>query len=95
MTPAIALRHAARAPVARPAGRRDDWDLGDKYFPYRGVPNFYLHVFRERELRADLRAAGLGVRRWVPLEVRRRHALRFPWLARSLRANGWIVVAER
>lgn len=83
---------AASAPSAR---RRDDWDLGDKYYPYRGVPNFYLHVFRNRELRADLRSAGLRVRRWIPLDVRRRHALRAGWLLPALRANGWIVVCER
>ncbi|TWT73501.1 hypothetical protein Pla123a_38370 [Posidoniimonas polymericola] len=83
------------AAAASPRARGGDWDLGDKYFPYRGVPNFYLHVFRERELRADLRTAELAVRRWIPLEVRRRHALPHPWFARALRANGWIVVVER
>lgn len=71
-----------------------DLETGDKFFPYRGVPNFFLHVFRAGELRADLRAANLRVRRWVPLEVRRRHALPLSWLAPSLRANGWIVVCE-
>ncbi|MCA9238939.1 MAG: class I SAM-dependent methyltransferase [Planctomycetales bacterium] len=75
--------------------RRSDWELGDKYFPYRGVPNFFLHVFRRRELRRDLRKAGFRVTRWVPLDVRRRHALRAPWLVSFLRANGWIVVCQR
>jgi SAM-dependent methyltransferase len=74
---------------------RKNWEVGDKYFPYRGVPNFFLHVFRERELRRDLRHAGLAVRRWTPLDVKRRHALRRPWLLPTLRANGWIVVCER
>lgn len=74
---------------------RKDWELGDKYFPYRGVPNFFLHVFRERELRRDLRNAGFRVTRWIPLDVKRRHALRSPWLLRSIRANGWIVVCQK
>ncbi len=71
---------------------RGDLEPGDKYFPYRGLPNFFLHVFRERELRADLRTANLTVQRWLPLEVQRRHALRAPWFLPALRANGWIVV---
>ena len=44
---------------------------------------------------ADLREANLSVLRWIPLENRRRHALRHPWLLPSLRCNGWIVVCER
>lgn len=71
------------------------FEVGDKTFAYRGVPNFFLHVFRERELRADLRAAGLRVRRWIPLDLERRHALKHTWLLPALRANGWIVVCER
>ncbi|MEM9187170.1 MAG: class I SAM-dependent methyltransferase [Planctomycetota bacterium] len=67
---------------------------GDKFFPYRGVPNFFLHVFRAGELRADLRSADLRVTRWIPLEVRRRHALPAPWFLPKLRANGWIVVCQ-
>ncbi|WP_197525691.1 class I SAM-dependent methyltransferase [Pseudobythopirellula maris] len=70
------------------------FDTGDKYYAYRGVPNFFLHVFRKSELRADLASAGLRVRRWEHLDVRRRHALRSPWWLPALRANGWIVVCE-
>ncbi|MEM6798749.1 MAG: class I SAM-dependent methyltransferase [Planctomycetota bacterium] len=73
---------------------KEEVEAGDKYFPYRGVPNFFLHVFRESELRADLRAANLSVTRWLPLDVQRRHALPAPWLVPALRANGWIVVCR-
>ncbi|MEM8866086.1 MAG: class I SAM-dependent methyltransferase [Planctomycetota bacterium] len=76
------------------AAKRNDLEPGDKFFPYRGVPNFFLHVFRPGELRADLRAANLIVDHWIPLEVHRRHALPAPWLLPSLRANGWIVVCQ-
>lgn len=83
------MKSLASAPLRKEA------ELGDKTYPYRGVPNFFLHVFRPAELRRDLAAANLSVRRWIPLEVERRHALPHPWLLPSLRANGWIVVCEK
>ena len=70
-------------------------EVGDKYFPYRGVPDMYLHVFRSSELRRLFRRSGFRIRRWVPLEVTRRHPLRWPWLFPTLRANGWMVVGEK
>ena len=69
-------------------------EIGDKWFPYRGLPSMFLHVFRQRELRSDLRSAGFRVREWIPLDTPRRQALRHPWLAAWYRANGWIVVCE-
>jgi len=69
-------------------------ELGDKYFPYRGVPDMYLHVFRARELRRLFRRAGFKIHRWTPLEVTRRHGLKWPWAFQSLRANGGIVVPK-
>ncbi len=71
-----------------------DTDIGDRYFPYRGLPTMYLHTFRPRELRGLLRSAGFKIRRWIPLEVTRKGPLPHPWWFESLRANGWIVVAE-
>ncbi len=77
------------------ASLKRDLDAGDRYFPYRGVPDMFLHVFRASELRRLLTRAGFQVRRWVPLEVTRRHPLKYPWLFSTLRANGWIVVAQK
>jgi len=96
--PGWALKSLARGAFSRltsEARGRMVCEVGDKVYPYRGVPNFFLHVFREGELRRDLRAANLRVRRWVPLDLGRRHALRRRWLLPSLRANGWIVVCDR
>ncbi|MGL4513299.1 MAG: class I SAM-dependent methyltransferase [Lacipirellulaceae bacterium] len=77
---------------SRFAPRAADGDeVGDKVFPYRGVPNFFLHVFRERELRTDLAAAGLRVHRWTPLAPGHRGPLPWPWFLPSLRATGWLV----
>jgi hypothetical protein len=71
-----------------------DLEVGDKWFPYRGVPNMFLHVFRRRELVADLASAGFQALELIPLDVQRRHRLRWPWLLGALRTNGWIVVCE-
>lgn len=87
-----------KAGVGEPRGSATStppYETGDKTYPYRGVPNFFLHVFRPSELRRDLRAANLRIRRWIPLDVGRRHALPRPWWCPSLRANGWIIVAEK
>ncbi|QDS97492.1 class I SAM-dependent methyltransferase [Adhaeretor mobilis] len=70
-------------------------ELGDKWFPYRGLPSMFLHVFRWTELAADLRAAGFTIEKRVPLDATRRHALPWPWLFGPLRANGWIVVCRQ
>ena len=74
------------------APRSADVEIGDKWFPYRGVQNMFLHVFRWNELAADLASADFQIVERIPLDVRRRHRLRWPWLFGSLRTNGWIVV---
>jgi SAM-dependent methyltransferase len=83
---------ALRSRVAPRAA--DGGEIGDKVFPYRGVPNFFLHVFRAGELRRDLADAGLRVRRWAPLAAGHRGPLPCPWFAPSLRATGWLVSCE-
>ncbi|MBP86279.1 MAG: methylase [Planctomycetaceae bacterium] len=83
------LRNFCRASFVR------DIEAGDKFFSYRGLPNMFLHVFRLGELKRDLRRAGFQVTRIIPLDPRRHRALRMPCVAGRLRANGWIVVAER
>ncbi|QDV77296.1 class I SAM-dependent methyltransferase [Botrimarina mediterranea] len=85
-----ALRSLAKGAVGK-----GGYETGDKTYPYRGVPNFFLHVFRERELRRDLCEANLKVLRWLSLDVARRHALPRPWLLPSLRTNGWIIVCQK
>ena len=84
------LRSVARAALAKPGG----FELGDKTYPYRGVPNFFLHAYRSGELRADLRAANFATMEWVPLAAGAGAPLGRPWLLPSVRATGWLVVAE-
>jgi SAM-dependent methyltransferase len=73
---------------------RRDVEIGDRWFPYRGLPSMFLHVFRWRELAGDLTSAGFRIIERIPLNAQRRHALTRPWLFGPLRTNGWIVAGE-
>lgn len=74
------------------------WDSelerGDKFFPYRGVSNMYLHVFTRSELSTALTRSGFTDQTFISLDRRRMQALRLPWLFGRLRANGWIVICR-
>ena len=71
-----------------------DLERGDKYFPYRGVNQMFLHVFSRGELKRILRKAGFRQLRFIALAVKRNQPLRLPGCLQSLRANGWIVVCR-
>ncbi|MDA7979603.1 MAG: class I SAM-dependent methyltransferase [Pirellulales bacterium] len=68
---------------------------GDKYYPYRGIRNFYLHVFTRRELTGALRTAGLTIERLVSLDARVGDSLARSWFFPSLRASGWMAIARK
>ena len=70
-------------------------ELGDKTFEYRGVPNMFLHVFRWREIKKDLRLAGFKIKKVIPLHSTRQHELKHRWWVPNLRANGWVIVARK
>jgi SAM-dependent methyltransferase len=82
------IKSVAAAPFRR------DFDVGDKFFDYRGIPKMYLHVFRRRELLSLLKRAGFRIRELIALDYRRIAPLRRPWLLGGVRANGWIVVCD-
>ena len=71
-----------------------EFERGDKFFPYRGVANMYLHVFTPGEIKRALRQTGFEIEKVIPLDPRRHQELRFPWLLGTLRANGWILVCR-
>jgi SAM-dependent methyltransferase len=72
-----------------------DLEVGDRIMPcYRGIENMYLHVFSERELRALLESGGFSVRRIAYLNPRRNGEITSGRL-RSLRANGFLIAAEK
>jgi len=69
-------------------------EVGDLVGEYRGIPDMYLHLFSLWELKRLIRGAGLRLEGLIPLNQSRSGPLRFPIL-RSLRANGFIVVARK
>lgn len=71
-----------------------DYELGDKFFPYRGIPNMYLHVFTQGELTSALAAAGFAIKEFLPLDSTLSRPLSHSWFFGSFRASGWIVVCE-
>ena len=74
---------------------RRDVEIGDKFYPYRGIPNMYLHSFTKRRLWRMLRVAGLEVEVSYPLNENQSNQLRWPWFWDGLRASGWVVVARK
>ena len=73
---------------------RREVEVGDRWFPYRGLPSMFLHVFRWSELAADLRSTGFRIVERIALDAPRRRPLTRPWLLAALRTNGWIVTCE-
>jgi SAM-dependent methyltransferase len=67
---------------------------GDKRYDYRGIRNFFLHVFTRGELRRLLRDSGLHATHWYPVNAHGDALLSRPWLAGNWRAQGWIVVCQ-
>lgn len=78
--------------VANRCGR-NNFEMGDKFFPYRGVPNFYLHTFWPSELRNSILAARLAITKVHRVDPGSRALL--PDGASDLRAGGWIIVCHR
>lgn len=70
-------------------------ELGDRFATYRGVPNFYLHSFRERELRRLLTKAGFVIEVWRPLRGDGAGYLQWPGWLPGLRTGGWLLAARK
>jgi hypothetical protein len=62
---------------------------------YRGINGMYVHLYRWRELKRDLRHAGLRIDELIPLDEVSAEPIPMPWLIHSLRAGGWIIFASR
>jgi ubiquinone/menaquinone biosynthesis C-methylase UbiE len=68
---------------------------GDRYYPYRGVPQMYLHTFTRRELTKLLAIAGLSPTTWHSLRPTQDGNLKHPRWLNWLRASGWIVLGTK
>jgi ubiquinone/menaquinone biosynthesis C-methylase UbiE len=54
------------------------WELGDRIYPYRGLPSMYLHAFSQNELQTELRSAGLMLESFHKLNRRSSELLAWP-----------------
>ncbi|SMP75311.1 Methyltransferase domain-containing protein [Neorhodopirellula lusitana] len=93
--------HNRYAAVTHSAGRRQliasrmkswlqkDMEFGDAVYPYRGLPDMFLHQFSRRELTADLRHGGWQVAQWSELSLDSSQRM-----AGTGIAGGFLVVAE-
>jgi SAM-dependent methyltransferase len=70
------------------------WQYGDRVYAYRGLPSMYLHIFSARELKADLRASGFKLERWIVLNRTSSGSLRPRIWFPHFRAGGYIAVAK-
>lgn len=70
------------------------WEFGDRVYPYRGLPSMFLHIYSERELRSDLRAAHLHVESLVRLNLTSSGPLKWSSILSGVRAGGFLVVAR-
>lgn len=73
--------HHRYSAITHPAGRRQliasrwrSWirrnqEFGDAVYPYRGLPDMFLHQFSRRELSSDFKATGWRVRDWSRLSL--------------------------
>ena len=75
--------------------RSKDCELGDRTYGYRGLADMFLHTYSLRELRQDLAASGWQTRHILPLTPESDAELRHRWILPSLRAGGFIAVAQR
>lgn len=82
-------QHLVRARFTRGMER------GDKYYQYRGIPNFFLHVFSRREFARTLRQSGFQIERMIPLRMDRQGELPHAWWLGGVRASGWIALCEK
>lgn len=70
------------------------WELGDSIYPYRGLPSMFLHIFSERELKQDLRRAGLSILDFIRLNRQSNATLKGNYLP-HLRSGGFIAICQK
>lgn len=74
--------------------RDKSWELGDRIYPYRGLPSMFLHIYSEKELRSDIESSGLQIANLYRLNRESSGLLSSRWFS-HLRAGGFIAIAHR
>lgn len=90
-------QHQGRIWLLRDLGRRifRREGQGDRTMTYRGMPDMTVHMFRWRELLADLQSARFAVDEILPIDQVTARPIGARWLLPQFRAGGWIVFASR
>lgn len=70
-------------------------ELGDRIYPYRGLPTMFLHIYSLAELQSDLRSARLLIEELHVLNKESSGPLARSWFLPSIRAGGFIAIAKR
>ena len=70
------------------------WELGDRIYPYRGLPSMFLHIYSEKELVADIQSTGLKIIKLYRLDRESKAVADFKWFV-HLRAGGFLAVCAR
>jgi SAM-dependent methyltransferase len=71
------------------------WEFGDRVYPYRGLPNMFLHIFSRRELTGLIAQADLRIEKLYMLNAQSSGLLDRPWWLPHIRAGGFIAIARR
>lgn len=70
------------------------WELGDRIYPYRGLPSMFLHIYSEKELIADIQSANLVLQKMYRLDRESKSIAELKWFP-HLRAGGFLAVCAR
>jgi ubiquinone/menaquinone biosynthesis C-methylase UbiE len=68
-------------------------ELGDRIYPYRGLPSMFLHIYSLRELRRSLLEAGFKIETIRSLNRTSSGYLKNAWFLPNIRAGGFIATA--
>jgi ubiquinone/menaquinone biosynthesis C-methylase UbiE len=70
-------------------------EYGDRVYVYRGLPQMFLHIYSQSELRAELQAAGFDRVELWPIDVTGSRLLPGRALATYFRAGGFFALARK
>lgn len=69
-------------------------ERGDKHYPYRGLPNMFLHVFTRREIQSSLHQSGWTNLEFIPLRPVSLQPWREAAWGKAIRSVGWIIICR-